>query len=92
LVSEGLKQCNLSLRKELRLDAAQGDHANRDAFSHQGDAKDRMETPASRVFATLRIFLRLLLQVSDMDSPAIEKRSARGCPRIIGRDSTLIGP
>src|SRR5215831_3656731 len=39
-----------------------------------------MEAPAPRIFATLRIFLRLLLQVSDMDSPAIEKRPARGCP------------
>src|SRR5262245_30192323 len=39
-----------------------------------------MEAPASRIFATLRIFLRLPLQVSDVDSPAIEKRPARGCP------------
>ena len=80
LVGESLKQCDVSLRKGLRLGAAKADHPNRDTFSHQRDAKYRAETPVSRVFATLGIFVRLTLHVGNMDSLPIEKCSARDCP------------
>src|SRR5262245_27294877 len=80
LIGEGLEQSNLSLREGLRLVAAECDRANRNAFSHQRDAKERAEAPASCVFAALGKFGIFALQVSNMNGPAIENRSARNCP------------
>ena len=75
-----MQQGDLSLSEELRLSAAEGDGAYCDTFSHQGDAKDRAEAPAPRVFAGLWKFARLGLHVSNVDGSLIENRSARDCP------------
>ena len=80
LVSERLKQCDLSLREGLSLGAAEAERANRDTFSHQWDAKYRTEAPASCIFASLGIFVRSTLHVRNMDCLPIENRSAGDCP------------
>ena len=71
LVGEGLEEGDLSLREELRLGAEDRERANRDSFSHQGDAEGRAEAQASRVRAALREFVHAALQVSDVDGPPI---------------------
>ena len=69
LVGEGLEERDLSLREELRLGTEDRDRANRDTFSHQGNAEGRAEAQASRVRAALREFAHVGLQVSDVDRP-----------------------
>jgi hypothetical protein len=56
--------------------ASEPDRANRDAFSHQRDAEDRAVAPAPRTLAALGKLVRLSLDVSDMDGPPLQHRSA----------------
>ena len=81
LVGEGLEEGDLSLREELRLGAAEGDRADRDSFSHQGDVEDRAEAHAPRVLAALREFVHFGLHVSDVDGPPVQHRSASDSSR-----------
>ena len=80
LIGEGLEQGDLSLGEELDLGAAQRDRADRDAFPHQGHAKDGVDTPASRVCAAFGKFVDLGLHISKMNGPPVEDGSARYRP------------
>ncbi len=80
LVGEGLEQRDLSLREKLDLGAAQRDRADRDAFPHQGHAKDGVDTPASRIHAAFGKFVDFGLHVSKMDGPPVEDGSTRYRP------------
>src|SRR5262249_56207909 len=95
LIGKRLEQSYLLIREELHFAAAKCDCANRDTFSHQGDGKYRAETPVSCVFAALRKFGVFGLQVSKMEGPPIEDRSARDCPADQGeglrRDRAMMG-
>jgi hypothetical protein len=80
LVGEGLEQGDLPLGEEASLGAAETDRAERDTFSHQGNAEDRAVALPPRQLAALGELVRLGLQVSDLDSPSVQHRSTRGRP------------
>ena len=80
LVGEGLEEGDLPLREELRLGATDVDRADRDTFSHQGDAEDGAEAHAPRVLAALREFVHFGLHVCDVDGPPVQHGSARDRP------------
>jgi len=69
-------QVDLLVGEELNLSPAKPDCPNRDISSHQRDAKQRMEPPASCILAALGKFVGLGLQVSDMESLPVQDRSA----------------
>jgi hypothetical protein len=66
----------LPVREELSLDASEPNRANPDAFSNQRDAEYRAVAEAPRMLAALGKFVRLSLDVSDMDGPPLQHRSA----------------
>jgi hypothetical protein len=95
LVGEDLEQRDLSPSEELDLGTAQRDRAYRDAFPHQGHAKDGVDTPTLRVCATFRKFADLSPHISKMDGPSVEDGSARNRPadqwERLESDWTLMG-
>ena len=72
LIGEGLKKGDLPLGEELCLGAAQRDHSNRDTFSHQRDTKYRVKSLAPCIFAAFGKFVRLGLDISNVEGPLIE--------------------
>ncbi len=81
----------MPVREELRLGASEPDRANRDAFSHQRDAKDRAVAPLPRTRAALGKLVRLSLDVSDMDGRLLQHRSASHGPSV-QREGILADP
>src|SRR5207245_10541670 len=71
---------DLSVREGRRFGAAEDDRAERDAFSHQGNAQYRAEAQAPRVLAAVGKLARLSLHVGDLHSPLVQHRSTSGCP------------
>src|SRR4029453_8984282 len=76
LGGDGLEEGHLSVREGLCLGASEPDRANRDAFSHQRDTKERAVAPVPRTLAALGKLVRLSVDVSDMDGPPLQHRSA----------------
>src|SRR5215831_11787496 len=72
LIGEGLKQGDLSVRKELGLGTTEVDRTDRDAFSHQGHAEVCMNAFSPRECSTHREFLCFRFQVSNMNRPPVE--------------------
>src|SRR5262245_11297534 len=75
LVGEGLEQGDLPLAEEASLGTAEHDRADRDTFSHQGDAEDRAVALTPRVLARVGKFVPLGLYISDVDGPPVQHRS-----------------
>src|SRR5262245_39897881 len=75
LGSEGLQQGDLPLAEEASLGTAERDHADRDTFSHQGDAEDRAVALTPRVLAGVGKLVALGLYISDVDGPPVQHRS-----------------
>src|SRR5262249_36807423 len=80
LVGEGLEQGDLPVVERQYLGSADRDRADRGTFSHQGDNEYCAEAQPSCELAALRKLLRLVLQVSDVDSPPVDDRSTHGIP------------
>ncbi len=76
LVGKGLEQRDLPLGEELSLGAPDADRADRNAFSHQGNAERRAETQLPRGLAALGKLVRRTLHVGNLDCPPIKHRSA----------------
>jgi hypothetical protein len=91
LGGKSLEEGHLPVREGLRLGAPEPDRANRDAFSHQRDAEDRAVAPVPRTLAALGKLVRLRLDVSDMDGPPLQHRSASHGPSV-QREGILADP
>jgi hypothetical protein len=78
--SGGWMSAMRSFREESNLGAAEVDRADRNALSHQGDAEQRTEAQEPRALAALGKLVRLVRQVSHVDGPPVQHRSASPCP------------
>src|SRR5262249_43953130 len=72
---EGLEQGDLPLAEEASLGTAEHDRADRDTFSHQGDAEDRAVALTPRVLARDGKLAPPGLYISDVDRPPVQHRS-----------------
>jgi hypothetical protein len=79
-IGEGLKKGDLPIREELKLGAAKGDCPDRDAFSYHGNAEYGPVPLLSRDPAALGKFVRLDLQIGDVNGPRVQHRSASDRP------------
>jgi hypothetical protein len=75
LVGERLQQGDLPLGEEASLGTAEHDRADRDTFSHQGDAEDRAVALTPRVLARVGKLVPLGLYISDVDGLPVQHRS-----------------
>ncbi len=96
LVGEGLEQGDLALGEGPRLGAANADHADGHAFSHQGDAEYRAMAQAPRGLAALRELVLANLYVGHVNGPPVEDGSAVDRPPDHrdgrrGRDGAVMG-
>src|SRR5262249_32728591 len=81
LVGEGLKQCNLSLCKELGFGASNSDSTNGDGFPQERTAENGPVAEAARAGTGLRVFLSLRRQVQNVNRPSLDDATANdGAP------------